>query len=517
MLDDATLLRRYSREHSEEAFAELVRRHVDLVYSAALRHVGGSVHRAQDVTQAVFTDLARKAGALGGRSSIAGWLYLSAHHAAAQLRRTEQRREAREQEAHLMNEHAGSPLAGVDWEKLQPVLDESIRQLNETDREAVLLRFFEQRPFAEIGAALKLNEDSARKRVERALEKLRAALSVRGVTSSSAALGLVITDKAVSTAPATLGPQICLAAKSSTPVTTGALSSLKTLVMAHINVSALSVVLLAGVGIVGAERLARSDDAEAASSGAPAAAAPAAATRVARPINPAWRAVIVVGLAADEDQTARLRSQAEALREAFRLRGVGPSAIKIVAADAGAPLTRETVVEALRPGEPPIEETWVVLLGQVARNREGKPAFQLSGPRLTADEFAGAIDAIPGKRLVIVGTTLGGALLPALESLPNTEAISATASSGEINEPRFASSWAEALADRPEADFRTLASEAATRVKAFYASHGIAQAEHAQIVDAAAKTIGEVPVFAEASSMEPPPAKGSGANGGHGK
>src|SRR5436190_108428 len=104
MSDDATLLRRYAEQNSEAAFAELVQRHVSLVYSTALRKTGGNVHRAEDITQSVFTALARKAAPLSRRTTLAGWLYLSTHHAAAELMRGEQRRQAREQEAHLMQE-----------------------------------------------------------------------------------------------------------------------------------------------------------------------------------------------------------------------------------------------------------------------------------------------------------------------------------------------------------------------------------------------------------------------------
>src|SRR5215510_1433592 len=101
---DGDMLRDYAQRRSEEAFAELVRRHVDLVYSAALRQLNGDVHLAQDVTQTVFSDLARKAGSLSDRRDLAGWLYTSTHFAAAKAVRTEQRRHTREQEAHAMQE-----------------------------------------------------------------------------------------------------------------------------------------------------------------------------------------------------------------------------------------------------------------------------------------------------------------------------------------------------------------------------------------------------------------------------
>src|ERR1041384_7119854 len=104
MPDDAQLLRHYVEEGSEKAFAELVQRHLNLVYSAALRQVGGDMHRARDVAQIVFTTLARKAPSLTRHPVLAGWLHLATHHAATKAMRTERRRHAREQEAHAMQE-----------------------------------------------------------------------------------------------------------------------------------------------------------------------------------------------------------------------------------------------------------------------------------------------------------------------------------------------------------------------------------------------------------------------------
>src|SRR6185503_15409821 len=150
MTPDGELLRRYTETNSENAFAELVGRHLNLVYSAALRQVNGDAHLAQDVAQTVFADLARKAGSLAGRPVLTGWLYTSAHFAAAKAVRTEQRRHTREEEAQLMNQLLCDPAPDLDWEKLRPVLDAVMLELNETDREAVLLRYFHDRPHAEI-------------------------------------------------------------------------------------------------------------------------------------------------------------------------------------------------------------------------------------------------------------------------------------------------------------------------------------------------------------------------------
>lgn len=187
-----------------------MRRHVNLVYSAALRQVGGDAHLAQDVAQTVFTDLARKAGSLVCRESLTGWLYTSAHFAATKMVRTENRR--REREEKFMREptngtvadasRAGA-LAEAGWEKIRPALDDVMHELKESDREAILLRYFENRQFAEVGAKLGLNENAARMRVERALEKLRAVFAKRGITAATA-LASVISANAVQVAPAGL-------------------------------------------------------------------------------------------------------------------------------------------------------------------------------------------------------------------------------------------------------------------------------------------------------------------------
>jgi RNA polymerase sigma factor (sigma-70 family) len=200
MTSDSQLLARYADAGCDEAFAELVRRHVNLVYSAALRQVGGEAHLAQDVAQTVFSDLARKASSLARRPNLTGWLYTSARFAAAKIARTEQRRRSREEQfMREPNQAAPEP----DWEKLRPVLDEVMHELKETDREVILLRYFENQAFAEIGARCGVNENAARMRVERAVEKLRGMLAKRGVTTAIE-LASVLSVHAVETAPAGL-------------------------------------------------------------------------------------------------------------------------------------------------------------------------------------------------------------------------------------------------------------------------------------------------------------------------
>lgn len=209
MNEDAELLSRYAEGKSEAAFAELVRRHVDFVHAAALRRVGGDAQLAQEVTQHVFTALAREAGRLARHPVLCGWMFTATRRIAAQAVRTERRRRAREQAAFIMNEinPAGAPQP--DWERLRPELDAVLDQLGERDREAVLLRFFEGNSFGEIGGRLRLSENAARMRVERALDKMHAALASRGVSSTTtAALGLALTAQAASVAPAGLAASV---------------------------------------------------------------------------------------------------------------------------------------------------------------------------------------------------------------------------------------------------------------------------------------------------------------------
>lgn len=224
MTDDAELLRRYAEERSEEAFAELVRRHLGLVYGAALRQLHGSTHRAEDVAQSVFIDLARKAAPLSRRPEIVGWLYTSTHHAAVMLKRSEARREEREKEAQAMQEIDRE--AVVDWNRIRPVLDEAILGLAEADRLAVLLRFFQDRKLAEIGRRIGLSEDAARMRIDRALEKIRVRLERHGISSTSAALAAALGTQAGMAAPASLAAKVtgaALASAATAAAGTGAL------------------------------------------------------------------------------------------------------------------------------------------------------------------------------------------------------------------------------------------------------------------------------------------------------
>ncbi|MEO5957758.1 MAG: sigma-70 family RNA polymerase sigma factor [Opitutaceae bacterium] len=250
--DDSELLRRYAHAGEEEAFAELVRRYLGLVYHAALRQVGGDAPAAEDVALQVFTRLARKAAALQQHRSLAGWLHTTTRFAASEAMRAECRRRAREQEAFIMQELADHGNTSADWERLRPVLDEAIGELNATDREAVLLRFFGGLGFAAIGARLDVAENTARMRVERALDKLRKLrerLARRGVTSTAAALGVVLANHAAVAAPVGMAATVTVTALAgSVAASAGAVTLISLMSTSKIATGATALTLAALVG-----------------------------------------------------------------------------------------------------------------------------------------------------------------------------------------------------------------------------------------------------------------------------
>jgi RNA polymerase sigma factor (sigma-70 family) len=208
MNDDLTLLREYARRNSEEAFAALVSRHVNLVYSVALRQVRNA-DLAEEITQAVFIILARKAASLGPKTILPGWLCRTTRYASANALTIQRRRQRREQEAHMqsiLNEAANEP--AETWNQIAPLLDGAMEKLGQKDHDALVLRFFEGRNFREIGAALGASEDAAKMRVNRALEKLRKFFTKRGVSSTTAIIAGAISTNSVQAAPVVLAKSV---------------------------------------------------------------------------------------------------------------------------------------------------------------------------------------------------------------------------------------------------------------------------------------------------------------------
>jgi RNA polymerase sigma factor (sigma-70 family) len=232
-MDDADLLRRYAAGNDAEAFAEIIRRHHAFVYHVALRQTEGNSAVAEDAARNVFQDLAEKAGRLGGRPLI-GWLYTSARFAAANAYRSERRRKVREREAQRMRDVDAPEIGDAEWQRLRPVIDEVLDSLPESDRCAVLLRYFENHSWGEIAAQLGLAEDTVRKRVDRSLERMAGGLGRHGIHSTAAAIAAAMATQATLAAPASLTASLGAMAAYSTAATATAvgLLSMKTSITA---------------------------------------------------------------------------------------------------------------------------------------------------------------------------------------------------------------------------------------------------------------------------------------------
>jgi uncharacterized protein (TIGR03435 family) len=247
-VNDMELVREYARQASEAAFAELAQRHVNLVYSTAFRHVGIAAH-AEEITQAVFIILARKAACLRPDTILEGWLHETARLTALSFMRGERRRQFREQEAYMqsaLQESADTPA----WNQLSPLLDEAISRLGRKDRDAVMLRFFKGKSIREAAVASNVSEAAAQKRVLRALEKLRKCFTKRGVALSTAAIAGAISANSIQAAPASL-------AKTATAVALAkgatASTSTLTLIKGALKLMAwtkMKLAIVAGVGVL---------------------------------------------------------------------------------------------------------------------------------------------------------------------------------------------------------------------------------------------------------------------------
>ena len=226
---DSELLRAYCRSNSdsEAAFAELVRRHLDAVYSSASRRLRGDAAGAADLTQMVFSELARKAGSLVQHPALIAWLFTTTRQMAHRKLRDEVRRRRRELEASAQKA-ATHETSDPDWCQVSPILDSALDALSEADRRILLLRHLDRQPFGSIGTQLGLRENTARMRGERALEKLRRLLSQRGVTSTAAALAFALEGPAVTAAPPGLTASIPFAASSAASAHLGFLSFMAT-------------------------------------------------------------------------------------------------------------------------------------------------------------------------------------------------------------------------------------------------------------------------------------------------
>jgi RNA polymerase sigma factor (sigma-70 family) len=221
--DDMALVHAYAADQNEKAFETLVTRYVNLVFSTALRQVRDR-HLAEEVTQAVFIVLARKADRLGPNTILPSWLHRTAGFVTADALKQQRRREEREQKAYM--ESTLHEMEDETWRQIAPLLDAAIAGLNEQDRHAVVLRFFENKSLDEIGDALGASEDAAKMRVSRALDKLREFFLKRGVGSSTAMIAGAISANSVHAAPVTLAGSVATVA-----ITKGATASGSTLAL----------------------------------------------------------------------------------------------------------------------------------------------------------------------------------------------------------------------------------------------------------------------------------------------
>jgi RNA polymerase sigma factor (sigma-70 family) len=252
MTSDLDLLGQFVREKSQDAFTELVNRHVNLVYSAALRQVR-SPQLAEEIAQSVFADLARNADKLSGTgvppvNSVTPWLYAVTRRTAIDVIRKESRRQLREQIAvEMTNMNATS----ADWTQIEPLLDDAMAALDETDRSAILLRYFENKNLGEVGEALGTNDDAAQKRVSRAVERLREFFTKRNVTIGAGGLTVVISANAVQAAPIGLAATISVAAiLAGTAISTSTvIAATKTLAMTTLQKTVITAALAAAVGM----------------------------------------------------------------------------------------------------------------------------------------------------------------------------------------------------------------------------------------------------------------------------
>jgi len=362
------------------------------------------------------------------------------------------------------------------------LLEDAMGRLRDRDRDALVLRFFENKSMKEIADTLGLEERTAQKRVQRALEKLRGSFSRRGITFSAALISSAIAANSVHAAPVsvnTLATAAGAGRKATESTNMIVRGVLKAMLWAKLKF-ALSVgaaALFLGVATVGFAQWSSK-----------ATAAPTNELSAVTTLTPGPTALIVVGLLAD-DAPDSINALATQTKDNLVARGWEADHVEILSGK----VTREQILQKLRGiAGSAREEFWLVLLGQCGKTQGDIPTFQVSGPRLTAPDLKTALDAVPGQQLVFIGTGNAGSFLPALRSDRRT-VLAATQAEGEPDQPRFLPAWVKEFGATPKASLVEIAARAANDVSEQCKQAQMAQSEHAQLADAATGKVLDAP------------------------
>jgi RNA polymerase sigma factor (sigma-70 family) len=247
MSDDMTLVREYAHSNSEQAFVTLVSRHINLVYSVALRQVRDP-HLAEEITQAVFIILARKANSLGPKTILSGWLCRTARYVSADTLKIQRRRQFREQESQMQSILNQSDSDA--WKQIAPLLDEALNCLGENEHNAIVLRFFDGKELKQVGAAMGTGEDAARMRINRGVEKLRKYFTKRGLTLSAAMIAGTVSAYSVQAAPLGLAKSVTVVAAAKGAAVTGSVLTLVNGALKLMAWSKMKTAVVLGVGVL---------------------------------------------------------------------------------------------------------------------------------------------------------------------------------------------------------------------------------------------------------------------------